>query len=165
MTTKQLSMIDYRPQPSPLIGEIKALYERMQDENKANGTRAQIHGPQDAVYLFAPNLLDKDQEELWVMCLDTRNHVLELRQIYRGSLNQSQIRISEVLRPAVVLNAASIIIAHNHPSGDPTPSPDDVTVTRAILEACKLFNIKLLDHVIIGNDGRFTSLKDRNLLD
>ncbi|HEC61924.1 MAG TPA: hypothetical protein ENI27_06675, partial [bacterium] len=74
-----------------------------------------------------------EQEELRVMLLDTRNHVLNTYTIYRGSLNTSQVRVGELFKNAIRRSAAAIIVIHNHPSGDPTPSPDDVAVTRAIV--------------------------------
>ena len=103
-----------------------------------------------------------EQEELHVMLLDTRNHVLDTEQIYRGSVNSSQVHVGELFKTAIRRNTPNIIILHNHPSGDPEPSPDDVAVTRAFVEAGKLLDIKVLDHLIIGN-GRFVSLKERRM--
>jgi len=87
---------------------------------------------------------------------------MHLVKLYQGSVNSSQVRVGEVYRQAIIDNSSSIIIAHNHPSGDPTPSPDDVVVTKAILQAGKLLDIDLLDHLILSN-GRFVSLKERGL--
>lgn len=97
-----------------------------------------------------------------MMLLDTRNQVQDIVELYHGSLNSSEVRVGEVFKPAVRRNAASILVVHNHPSGDPTPSPDDVTVTRAMVEAGKLLDIELLDHLVIGQN-RFVSMKERGL--
>ena len=98
-----------------------------------------------------------------VLTLNTRNQLMgEPIEVYHGSLNASLIRIGEVLRPAVRMNAASIIVIHNHPSGDPSPSADDVAITRALVEAGKLLDIECLDHLIIGL-GCFVSLKSKGL--
>jgi len=99
---------------------------------------------------------------LRVLLLNTRNQVLDIVEIYHGSLNSSMVRIAEIFKPAIRKNAASILLAHNHPSGDPAPSPDDIAVTRAIIEAGKLLDIEVLDHLVIGQ-GRFVSLKERRL--
>jgi DNA repair protein RadC len=82
--------------------------------------------------------------------------------VYRGSLSQSQVRVGELFKSAIRANAAAVIIIHNHPSGDPTPSPDDVAVTRQIIQAGKLLDVDVLDHLVIGR-GRFVSLKERGL--
>jgi DNA repair protein RadC len=103
-----------------------------------------------------------EQEEMWVLLLDTRNRYLSLEKLYRGSLNSSQIRIGELFKVAIRRNAATIIVSHNHPSGDPTPSPDDIAITRAIVQAGKLLDVDVLDHLVIGN-GRYVSLKERGL--
>ena len=103
-----------------------------------------------------------EQEELRVILLDTRNKVLHIESVYRGSVNTSQVRVGELFKSAVRRNAASLVVVHNHPSGDPTPSPDDVAVTRAIVAAGKLLDIEVLDHLVIGQ-GQFVSLKERGL--
>jgi DNA repair protein RadC len=103
-----------------------------------------------------------EQEHLRVLLLDTRNHVLDIVEVYQGSVNTSQIRVGEVFKAAIRRNATAVIVVHNHPSGDPTPSPDDLAVTRALVQAGKLLDLELLDHVIIGQ-GRSTSMKERGL--
>ena len=114
----------------------------------------------DLVNFFIGNL---DHEELWVVCLDQRNRVRCLVELYKGSVNSSQVRVAEVFRQAIAENSPAIIVAHNHPSGDTTPDPDDVAVTRAIVQAGKLLDIEVLDHLVISK-GNFTSLKERGLL-
>jgi DNA repair protein RadC len=103
-----------------------------------------------------------EQEHLRVLLLDTRNHVLDIVEVYRGSVNSSQVRVGEVFKAAVRRSSTAVIIVHNHPSGDPTPSPDDVAVTRAFVQAGKLLDVEVLDHLVIGQ-GRWVSLKERGL--
>ena len=125
--------------------------------------RAQISCPEDGVNLVSAEMSLLTQENLVALLLNTRNQVVARRTIYIGTVNSSAVRPAEVLRPAVRENAPSIIVVHNHPSGDPTPSPEDVAVTRDLAAAGKLLGIELLDHLIIGNGGRFTSLKEKGL--
>jgi DNA repair protein RadC len=124
--------------------------------------RPSIHSPADAAALVQYEMSALEQEELWIMLLDTRNHVLEIMKVYRGSLNSSQVRVGELFKDAVRRSSAAIIVVHNHPSGDPTPSPDDVALTRAVVEAGRLLDIEVLDHLVIGR-GRWVSLKERKL--
>ena len=88
--------------------------------------------------------------------------MLAVREIYRGTVNSAAVRVAEVLRPAIRENCPSIIITHNHPSGDPTPSPDDILVTRQIKTSAEMMDIELLDHLIIGHQS-FVSMKEREL--
>jgi len=124
--------------------------------------RPQVRSPADAANLLLLEMSLLEQEHFRVILLDTRNRVMAVPTVYVGSLNTSFIRVSEVFREAVKQNSAAIIIVHNHPSGDPTPSPDDVMVTKQIVEAGKLLDIEVLDHLIIGQN-RFVSLKERGL--
>lgn len=124
--------------------------------------RPQIKTPADAAGLLRPVMGLLDQEEVRVLMLDTRNRVLHSEMIYRGSLNAASMRIAEIFRDAIRHNAASIIIAHNHPSGDASPSADDVSVTRELVKAGKLLDIEVLDHLVIAYNSH-TSLKERNL--
>lgn len=124
--------------------------------------KPRIQSPQDAANLVLYEMGALDQEHLRVLLLDTRNQVMQVVDVYKGSLNSSVIRVGEVFRAAVQRNAAAIIVAHNHPSGDPTPSPEDVAVTRAIVEAGKLLDIEVLDHLVIGKN-RYVSLKSKGM--
>lgn len=124
--------------------------------------RPTIQSPAQAAELLMYEMGALEQEHLRVLLLDTRNRLQQVVEVYVGSLNSSLIRIAEVFRDAVRSNSASIIVAHNHPSGDPSPSPEDVAVTKALIEAGKLLDIEVLDHLIIGK-GRFTSIKSKGL--
>ena len=125
--------------------------------------RPSINSPADAANLLMYQMAALDQEYLFVILLDTRNRVLGLPfEVYHGSLNTSLVRVGELFREAIKVNAAALIVAHNHPSGDPSPSPEDVAVTRAVVEAGKLLDIDVLDHLVIGGN-RFVSLKERGL--
>ncbi len=124
--------------------------------------RPTINSPADAAALVQYEMSALEQEHLRVLLLDTRNHVLDIVEIYRGSVNTSQVRVGEVFKAAIRRNATAIIVVHNHPSGDPTPSPDDVAVTRAFVQAGKLVDVDVLDHLIIGR-GKFVSMKERGL--
>lgn len=125
--------------------------------------RPTISSPADAANLLMYQMSALEQEYLFVILLDTRNRVLgKPLEIYHGSLNTSLIRAGEVFREAVKINAAGLIVAHNHPSGDPTPSPEDVAVTRTLVDAGRLLDVEVLDHLVIGRQ-RFVSLKERGL--
>jgi DNA repair protein RadC len=122
----------------------------------------QIRCPADAANLVMSEMCTLQQEHLRTLLLDTKNRVTAKREIYVGSLNTSLIRVGELFKPAIHATSAAIIVVHNHPSGDPTPSPEDVAVTRQIVEAGKLLDIEVLDHLIIGWQ-RWISLKERGL--
>jgi DNA repair protein RadC len=124
--------------------------------------RPAIHSPSDAANILMPRMAHQSQEFMLIMVLDTRNRVLDVVELYHGSLNSASVRVGEVFKPAIQLNAAAIIVAHNHPSGDPSPSPEDISVTKAIVQAGKLMDIEVLDHMVIGN-SRWVSLKEKGL--
>ena len=124
--------------------------------------RYQVKSPADVAQLFMVEMMALDQEELWVAALDTKNRLLRIIKVYRGSVNSAQIRVGEVYKEALRLNAASIIVAHNHPSSDATPSPEDILVTRQIVEAGKLLDVEALDHLILAGNC-YISLRERGL--
>jgi len=121
-----------------------------------------IRSPQDAADLLLYELSGFSKETLWVLTLDIRNHCLGRDKLYEGSVNSSQVRVAEVFKPAIQRNASALILAHNHPSGDPSPSPDDITLTRTVRQAGKLLDIDVLDHLVIGGN-KFVSMKERSL--
>jgi len=151
--------------PPSSAARLKAAVElgkRLSMTSSCEDNRPVVHSPADASSLVMFEMSQLEQEELWTILLDTRNRVTQIVKIYKGSINQSQVRVGELFKQAIRYNATNIIVAHNHPSGDPTPSPDDVTVTRQIIQSGKLLDIEVLDHIVIGGN-RFVSLKDRGL--
>lgn len=145
------------------LAKLRQLHDELNSELYAQPTeRPTISSPADAANLIMPFIENLDHEELWVILLDTRNRVLKLVKLYQGSINSSQVRIAEVFREAIIENAPSLILAHNHPSGDPAPSPDDLAVTRAVVQAGKLLDVNALDHMVFGQ-GRWVSMKERGL--
>jgi DNA repair protein RadC len=126
-------------------------------------TRPVIREPQDAVDLLMPELRDAHQERFKGMFLNTKGEVLKISTITVGTLDASLISPRELFREALGWNSASVIVAHNHPSGDPTPSREDITVTKRLVQAGEYIGIELLDHMVIG-DSRWVSLKERGLM-
>lgn len=123
--------------------------------------RPRIQSPADAANLLQ-DMAGLEREHLRVLSLDTRNQLIRMSDVYRGSLNTSWIRVGEIFRDPVRLNAAAVLIAHNHPSGDPSPSPEDVAVTKTMIDAGELLDIEVLDHLVIGQ-GRYVSMKAKGL--
>ncbi len=121
-----------------------------------------IRSPKDAADLVQYEMMALPQEHLRVILLDTRNRALDVEKLYVGSLNASTVRVAELFKAAIQRNAAAIILAHNHPSGDPSPSPEDTALTRAAVQAGKLLDIEVLDHIVIGG-RRFVSMKEKGL--
>ena len=145
-----------------LLGELAVRYDVATRPEGPDDPPA-INCPEDVRRLLGPEMSGLAQEQLRVLLLNTKNLVVGQRVVYQGNVNSSMIRPAEVLRPAVMEAVPSIIISHNHPSTDPTPSPEDAAITREIAQAGKLLGIELLDHVVIGGD-RFVSLKERGLM-
>lgn len=121
-----------------------------------------IRRPSDAVRLIERHLITLPQEQLIVVLLDTQNRVTSLETVYIGSLNTTVVRVAEIFRPAILHNSAGLILAHNHPSGDATPSDDDVKLTQDAVAAGKLLDIAILDHLVIGR-GEWVSMRERGL--
>lgn len=124
--------------------------------------RPVVRSPADAASLLMMEMSLLQQEHLRLLLLDTKNRVLGMPTVYIGSLNMSVLRVGEVFREAIRQNCAAVIVAHNHPSGDPTPSPEDVAVTERIVNAGKLLDVEVLDHLVIGQQ-RYVSMKERGL--
>jgi DNA repair protein RadC len=122
----------------------------------------QIRSPRDAAEMLMVQMGHLDQEELRTVLLDTKNRVQDVVTVYRGSLNTALVRVGEVYKAGLRRNSAAIIVAHNHPSGDPAPSPEDVHLTRQIVEAGKLLDVECLDHLVIGL-GKYVSMRERGL--
>lgn len=126
--------------------------------------RPLVRSPSDVADLLIPEMGGLEHEEMRVVLLNTKNRILGMPLVYQGSVNTTVIRVAELFRDAVRQNASALIVAHNHPSGDPTPSPEDIAVTTEIVKSGKLLDIDVLDHLVIGAPPmRFTSLKERGL--
>lgn len=165
----RLSHIDRREITSiPGLGggyadSIQAICEIARREVVAEvNQRMPVQSPSDAAGLVSYEMSALDHEQLRIILLDTRNKVIRVVKLYDGSLNASMVRVGEVFREALLENAAGIILVHNHPSGDPTPSPEDVSLTRTVVSAGRLMDVAVLDHLVIGGGG-FVSLKERGL--
>jgi DNA repair protein RadC len=128
----------------------------------AREDRPQVRSPSDLTVLLMPEMTHLEREHFVVVCLDTRNNVLHKETLYVGSLNATHVRVAEVFQEPIRRNAAAIIVAHNHPSGDPSPSPEDISLTKQLIEAGELLGIEVLDHLVIGNQ-QFVSLRERGL--
>jgi len=126
------------------------------------GERLQVRAPADLAPILMLEMAPLDQETLRVVLLNTKNQVVKFCDVYKGSLNSSLVRIAEVFKEAVRTNASAIIVAHNHPSGDPTPSTEDIRVTEQIVAAGKLLEIEVLDHLVIG-ERKYVSLREKRL--
>ncbi len=124
--------------------------------------RPQITCPADAARLLMPEMGALEQEHLRIVLLDTRNRVINIVDLYKGSLNTSMVRICEIFREAIRRNCAAVIIAHNHPSGSCDPSQEDQVITREAVQAGKLLDIEVLDHIVLSQ-GKWVSMKERGL--
>ena len=124
--------------------------------------RALIRSPEDIYNLIGAELAHLAQERLCVVLLSTKQEVLRVHHVYQGTVNSASVRIAEVLRPAIKENCPHFIVVHNHPSGDPTPSPEDIRITRRLVASAATMDIDLQDHLVIGARG-FVSMKQRGL--
>ena len=173
-TTKQT--VSPNPEPNPegqalldalrsnlsLLGELAARYEvAVRPEGPEDPPS--ISSSQDVYNLLGHEMSALAQEQLRVLLLDRKNQVLGQRVIYQGNVFSSMVRAAEVFRAAIVESVPAVVVAHNHPSGDPNPSPEDVLITRKLKEAAELLDIDLLDHIVIGGK-RHVSLKSRGLM-
>lgn len=122
-----------------------------------------VRSPEDSYDIFKEYLEGIDREHFVVAALDTKNQPTFINTVHIGSLNASIVHPREVMKPAILSNAASIIVAHNHPSGDPSPSKEDIQVTKRLGEAGKMLGIELLDHIILGENS-FISLKEKGYI-
>ncbi len=130
---------------------------------KDPGERPVIRSPRDAADLMMAELRYQTKEHFMALLLSTKNHVISRASISVGSLNASIVHPRELFREAISYSAAAVILVHNHPSGDPTPSQEDITLTKQMVEAGILLNIAVLDHVIIG-DGKYVSFKEKGII-
>lgn len=139
-------------------------YSKMVRESSIQYKGRKVSSPKDGVELLREFLEDCDREKLIICCLDTKNQHTAIHTVSVGSLNSSIVHPRETFKIAILSNAASIIIGHNHLSGSPDPSNEDISITKRLQEAGKILGIDLIDHLIIGDDGRFVSLKERGII-
>lgn len=126
--------------------------------------RPRISTPEDVTDLCGLQLRGLDREHFWALALNTKNRLVRIIEVSVGSLNASIVHPRELFKEAVKVSAASIVVVHNHPSGDPTPSGADIQLTRRIVKAGDVLGIEVLDHVIIGDGGEHASLRDLGLM-
>jgi len=136
-----------------LLNKARELNEEIYSALTTNTLNWTILKPEDISDLLKFDMQCLEQEELRIVILNTKNHVMEIVDLYRGSVNSSAVRIGEIFRDCVRLNGSAIIVVHNHPSGDPTPSPDDIELTKEIIRAGDLLDIQVLDHIVIALAG------------
>ena len=143
---------------STVIAVMELAARLVAEEVKSKTT---VFTPDDVAQLLLPDLSKRTQEVFVVVLLNSRNHLVGTEELYKGAQNGSTVRISEIFTTAVRFGAVSIIIAHNHPSGDATESPEDVNLTREVIEAGNLLDIKVLDHLVIG-EKTYTSIRRKH---
>lgn len=145
------------------VAQLKAALElalRLQLEEPEE--RRQVRSPRDIYDMLRLEMGSLEHEQFRVVLLDNKNRVISVRKLYDGSVNSSVVRVAEVFKDAIRENCPALVAVHNHPSGDPTPSPEDVRVTKDLVEAGRLLQIEVLDHVILGRSD-FVSLKQKGL--
>ncbi len=147
------------PQPSKAIYELTVVRKRRQGYSAF----VKFQGSEDVYRTFRGRYETADREEFLVALLDNKHYLLGFNVVSVGSLTASLVHPREVFKPAVLSNAASVLLTHNHPSGDPDPSPDDIEITKRIKEGGEILGIRVLDHVVIG-EGRYYSFSDRGRL-
>ena len=118
-----------------------------------------VHTPKESAAVLMALLQHEPSEVFGVLCLSTRHHVIAYHEVGRGTIDSVGVYPREVFRAALLTNAAALILAHVHPSGDPSPSPDDLALTTRLVDAGRLLGIAILDHIVIG-DGRYVSFKE-----
>ena len=146
---------------SQLIAMIE-LFNRFKTLRSQN-IKFKISSPKNIANMLMNEMTDLNQEVLKLIMLNTKNEVVGIKDIFKGSLNSSIVHPREIFREAIKRNSASIIICHNHPSGDPTPSKEDINITIRLKECASIMGIELLDHIIIGN-SKFVSLNEKGIL-
>lgn len=152
--------VDMKKQPAKRINIVSVKLVR---ESSLLYEKRNIKSPEDAYNLMKHFLGDLDREAFIVICLDVKNAPLCINICHVGSLNASIVHPREVMKSAILSNAASILVGHNHPSGNVTPSSEDIEVTKRLVEAGKIVGIELIDHIIVG-DNNFLSLKEKDYL-
>ena len=150
--------------------QLKAAFELARRLSESTRDRQRpISSPEDAAAVVREEMRTLDREEFGVLLLNTKNGLIKKCSVSRGSLNASIVEPREVFKDAITASAASMILVHNHPSGDPTPSSEDIAITKRLVRAGELLNISVLDHIVLGHriagrDSDFVSLKELGLM-
>jgi len=162
MATHQMAMLGALPKAAAYFAPIYRI--RLVRDGRQSMIARQMTGPVEAATVLRAYLQGGDREYFVVMLLDVRCRVIGINTVSIGTLDSSIVSGREVFKAAILTNANSIILGHNHPSGDPQPSPSDITVTRDLVKAGKVLDIKVQDHIIIGEGGQHLSLKERGFM-
>lgn len=141
------------------MGELFRRFNTLRSMSK----NRKITSPKDIVGMLSNEMINLKQEVLKLIMLDTKNNIIGIKDVFKGSLNTSIVHPREIFNEAIKKNSASIIVCHNHPSGDPTPSKEDINITLRLKESGQILGINLLDHIIIGKE-KFVSLKEKGIL-
>ena len=163
VSAEQQALLDALRRNLNLLGELAIRYE-VETRPERPPEMPAIYRPETVVELLGEEMSRLAQEQVRVLLLDRQNRVVGQRTIYQGNAYCALVRPAELFRPAVVEAVPQIVVVHNHPSGDPEPSRDDIKLSEDLVEAGRVLGIALLDHVVIGSDG-WTSLKGRGLID
>ncbi len=143
--------------------QIMALFELCKRFEQYRKPVTKISQPEDIVSIFSPKIRNATQEQVFAVFLDSKNNIIASKLIFIGTVNEAVIHPREIFKEAIKHSSVSIVLIHNHPSGNPEPSKEDIKITEVIEQAGKLINIPIIDHIIIGNPG-FFSFKKNNLL-
>lgn len=141
--------------------QLLALYELCKRNIKSD-SKTSISSPYD-IFDYCKDMMYEEQEVLRLICLNTKNYILSSKDIFKGGLNTSVVDIKIILRDAIRLTSSSIVIVHNHPSGDPSPSNEDISLTSRLNDACRIMGINLMDHIVVGKN-QYISFKEKCLL-
>ncbi len=158
MTGRELSLVRDR---SEVYAECPGCGTRL-DLPSPVGARWTIRGPADVADRLVLAMGDLEREELRVLLLNARNVVLDVATVYLGNVSSVQVRVGELFTAAIRTGASRVILVHNHPSGDPTPSADDLRLTAQAIAAGRLLDVEVLDHLVVARDG-YVSLRDRGV--
>lgn len=162
-TSREGVLLDALRRNLTLLGELALRYDVETQPDQAAKDLPSVSSPEAVRQLLGPEMATLVQEQLRVLLLDKRNRVVGQRVVYQGSVDAVAVRPAELLRPAVIAGVPALIAVHNHPSGDPSPSPSDIATTRTLAEAAQLLGIELLDHVVLARDGT-VSLREQGVL-
>jgi DNA repair protein RadC len=166
--TRDMFAVDNYLASAPLAGVSEKMYQapivrvKLVKESTME-MRLQVRAPADLARDLSARFAECDREHFIAVSLDTKNRVLAVEVVAIGSLDAAMISVRESFKAAMIVGAAAVIFAHNHPSGDPTPSAEDMLITRTLVEAGQLLDIQVLDHLVLGEFGRFVSMREKGM--